>query len=137
MEIAIKPLFFSGNHGTSPPSLPAGRQAVPLPMKTASQLAGMVKNVVLNLFQHLMEPISYETLKRVQGDKKRMIYDTVASVRGLGNMYLLFPLRRFGGRPKLCGANQAGAAVKSDVYRQVEERPDAGLCHNSLPYAPP
>jgi hypothetical protein len=30
----------------------------------------MVKNVMLNLFQHLMELISYETLKRVQGDKK-------------------------------------------------------------------
>jgi hypothetical protein len=27
-------------------------------------------NVMLNLFQHLMESISYETLKRVQGDKK-------------------------------------------------------------------
>jgi hypothetical protein len=30
----------------------------------------MVKNVMLNLVQHLMESISYETLKRVQGDKK-------------------------------------------------------------------
>ncbi len=30
----------------------------------------IVKNVMLNLFQHLMESISYETLKRVQGDKK-------------------------------------------------------------------
>ncbi len=30
----------------------------------------IVKNVMLNLFQHLMGSISYETLKRVQGDKK-------------------------------------------------------------------
>ena len=30
----------------------------------------MGKNVMLNLFQHLMESINYETLKRVQGDKK-------------------------------------------------------------------
>jgi hypothetical protein len=33
-------------------------------------IAEMVKNVMLNLFQHLMESITYETLKRVQGDKK-------------------------------------------------------------------
>jgi hypothetical protein len=31
-----------------------------------------VKNVMLNLFQHLMESISYETLKRVQGDKNEL-----------------------------------------------------------------
>jgi len=30
----------------------------------------MVKNVMLNLFQHLIESMCYETLKRVQGDKK-------------------------------------------------------------------
>ena len=30
----------------------------------------MAGNVMLNLFQHLMETMSYETLKRVQGDKK-------------------------------------------------------------------
>ncbi len=33
-------------------------------------IAEMVKKVMLNLFQHLMESITYETLKRVQGDKK-------------------------------------------------------------------
>jgi hypothetical protein len=32
----------------------------------------MVENVMLNLFQHLMESISYETLKRVQGDKNEL-----------------------------------------------------------------
>jgi hypothetical protein len=30
----------------------------------------MVGNVMLNLFQHLMGTMSWETLKRVQGDKK-------------------------------------------------------------------
>jgi hypothetical protein len=30
----------------------------------------MVKNIMLNLFQHLLESISYDTLKRAQGDKK-------------------------------------------------------------------
>ncbi len=33
-------------------------------------IAAMVKNVMLNLFQHLLESITYQTLKRVQGDKK-------------------------------------------------------------------
>jgi hypothetical protein len=41
----------------------------------------MVKNVMLNLFQHLMESITYETLKRVQGDKKGI---TTQSLRGRG-----------------------------------------------------
>ena len=30
----------------------------------------MVKNVMLNLFQHLIESNTYETLNQVQGDKK-------------------------------------------------------------------
>jgi hypothetical protein len=30
----------------------------------------MVKNVMLNLFQHLIEFDTYETLNQVQGDKK-------------------------------------------------------------------
>jgi hypothetical protein len=44
-------------------------------------MAEMVKNVMLNLFQHLMESITYETLKRVQGDKKGI---TTQSLGGRG-----------------------------------------------------
>jgi hypothetical protein len=40
------------------------------PARDCVVIGKMVKNVMLNLFQHLMESISYETLKRVQGDKK-------------------------------------------------------------------
>jgi len=42
----------------------------PPPSRDCVVIGEMVKNVMLNLFQHLMELISYETLKRVQGDKK-------------------------------------------------------------------
>ena len=43
---------------------------MPLPSETVSQLGEMVKNVMLNLFQHLIESNSYETLNQVQGDKR-------------------------------------------------------------------
>jgi hypothetical protein len=43
---------------------------LPLSPRDCVVIGEMVKNVMLNLFQHLMELISYETLKRVQGDKK-------------------------------------------------------------------
>jgi len=39
-------------------------------MGAVPQLGRILKKVILNLFQHLTESISYETLKRVQGDKK-------------------------------------------------------------------
>jgi hypothetical protein len=42
----------------------------PSPLGDCVAMGEMVKNVMLNLFQHLMESISYETLNRVQGDKK-------------------------------------------------------------------
>jgi len=42
----------------------------PIPHRDCVVIGEMVKNVMLNLFQHLIESISYETLKRVQGDKK-------------------------------------------------------------------
>ncbi len=42
----------------------------PLPLRGFVIIGETVRNVMLNLFQHLMESISYETLKRVQGDKK-------------------------------------------------------------------
>src|SRR4030042_5688746 len=54
----------------------------PLPPRDCVTIAEMVKNVMLNLFQHLMESITYETLKRVQGDKK-MNYDTASNGGGL------------------------------------------------------
>jgi hypothetical protein len=38
-------------------------------LETVSQLEKMVKNVMLNLVQHLIESNSYETLNQVQGDK--------------------------------------------------------------------
>jgi hypothetical protein len=53
------------NKLTSPPPPPS-----PSPLGDCVVIGEMVKNVMLNLFQHLMESISYETLKRVQGDKK-------------------------------------------------------------------
>jgi hypothetical protein len=34
---------------------------------------GNARFVTLNLFQHLIESTSYETLKQVQGDKKRIV----------------------------------------------------------------
>ncbi len=34
------------------------------------EIAIKQKNVMLNLFQHLIKSIGYETLKRVQGDKE-------------------------------------------------------------------
>mgnify|MGYP001577408643 CR=1 FL=1 len=43
----------------------------------------MVKNVMLNLFQHLIESDAYETLNRVQGDEKGG-YDTVSEGEGRG-----------------------------------------------------
>jgi hypothetical protein len=43
---------------------------LPSPLGDCVVIVGMVKSVMLNLFQHLMESTSYETLKRVQGDKK-------------------------------------------------------------------
>jgi hypothetical protein len=42
---------------------------MPLTLETVSQLEKMVKNVMLNLVQHLIESNSYETLNQVQGDK--------------------------------------------------------------------
>jgi hypothetical protein len=42
-----------------------GDEDYPLPPETVSvTIAEMVKNVMLNLFQHLMESITYETLAR-------------------------------------------------------------------------
>jgi hypothetical protein len=50
---------------------PPRTMEIPPPLAGDCVVIGeMVKNVMLNLFQHLMELISYETLKRVQGDKK-------------------------------------------------------------------
>jgi hypothetical protein len=43
---------------------------LPLPCGDCVTIAKMMKNVMLNLFQHLMDSISCETLKRVQGDNK-------------------------------------------------------------------
>jgi hypothetical protein len=43
---------------------------IPSPLGDCVAIGEMMKNVMLNLFQHLIESISYETLKRVQGDKK-------------------------------------------------------------------
>ena len=40
------------------------------------------KNVMLNLFQHLIKSNGYETLKRVQGDKKTI---TTQSPKGEGS----------------------------------------------------
>ncbi len=54
-----------------------GKRFLPLPLGDCVTIVIIVKNVMLNLFQHLIESISYETLKRVQGDKK-MNYDTVS-----------------------------------------------------------
>jgi hypothetical protein len=42
----------------------------PSPQGDCVAIREMVEYVMLNLFQHLMESISYKTLKRVQGDKK-------------------------------------------------------------------
>ena len=42
-----------------------------------------------------------------------------------------------GRRPESFGTDQAGAAVKSDVYGQIEERPNSRLCHDPLPDASP
>jgi hypothetical protein len=39
---------------------------------------------MLNLFQHLMESISYETLKRVQGDKNELRHSLPLKGGGLG-----------------------------------------------------
>jgi len=45
--------------------------------------AEMARNVMLlNLYEHRIESITYETLKRVQGDKKRI---TTHSQQGRGN----------------------------------------------------
>jgi len=52
---------------------------MPLSSETVSQLGEMVKNVMLNLFQHLIESNSYETLNQVQGDKTGV---TPQSLRG-------------------------------------------------------
>jgi hypothetical protein len=49
----------------------------PPPPRDCVAIGEMMKNVMLNLFQHLIESKSYETLKRVQGDKK-FNYDTVS-----------------------------------------------------------
>jgi len=45
-------------------------QLIPLSPGDCVVIREMEKNVMLNLFQHLIESNSYETLKRVQGDKK-------------------------------------------------------------------
>jgi hypothetical protein len=64
------------------PSPPAYRQAgIPLPPGTMSQLGEMVKKVMLNLFQHLIESNTCETLNQVQGDKKGG-YDTATWGKG-------------------------------------------------------
>jgi hypothetical protein len=42
----------------------------PSPVRDNVTIVEMVKNVMLNFFQHLMQSITYGTLKRVQGDKK-------------------------------------------------------------------
>ena len=48
-------------------------QTTSSPLGDCVTIGEMVKNVMLNLFQHLMESISYETLKRVQkGDKNEL-----------------------------------------------------------------
>ena len=58
-----------------PPPLPCGvffitPQGTPSPVKRLCRNGKMMKNVMLNLFQHLIESMCYETLKRVQGGKK-------------------------------------------------------------------
>ena len=45
-------------------------QLLSSPLRDCVVIVGMAKSVMLNLFQHLMELNTYETLKRVQGDKK-------------------------------------------------------------------
>jgi hypothetical protein len=41
---------------------------------------------MLNLFQHLMELLSYETLKRGQGDKKRITTQSQGEGAGLSHI---------------------------------------------------
>jgi hypothetical protein len=57
----------------------AGRQ--PSPLGDCVVIGAMVKNVMLNLFQHLIESNTYETLNQVQGDKKGF---TTQSLKGEG-----------------------------------------------------
>jgi len=43
------------------------------------------KNVMLNLFQHLINSMSYETLNQVQGDKKAIVTQSQGERGRLGN----------------------------------------------------
>jgi hypothetical protein len=44
--------------------------SLPFPVRDCVAIGGMVKKVMLNLFQHLIESNTCETLNQVQGDKK-------------------------------------------------------------------
>jgi len=54
----------------------------------------MAKTVMLNLFQHLIESNTYETLNRVQGDKKGVKTQSLrGEEKGEGWSYTLCALR--------------------------------------------
>ena len=65
---------------------------LPLSLRDCVIISISRQNVMLNLFQHLIKSICYETLKRVQGDKK---WITTQSLKGEGNSnYFLSPAGR-------------------------------------------
>ena len=62
-----------------------------LALMTARRLCrngGNGKNVMLNLFQHLINSMSYETLNQVQGDKKAIATQPPGEGRFLGGHFL-------------------------------------------------
>jgi len=62
-------LIFYENVPEYPSALPGGGEWPPLSPGRLCRKGENGKNVMLNLFQYLIKPNSYETLKRVQGDK--------------------------------------------------------------------
>jgi hypothetical protein len=62
-------------------SLDAEEITTPLSLGDCVTISISRQSVMLNLFQHLIKSICYETLKRVQGDKK---WITTQSLEGEG-----------------------------------------------------
>ncbi len=63
---------------------------------------------MLNLFQHLLESITYRTLKRVQGDRKRITTQPPSEREGLAicilHLYEIFVKITLGKRDGITGA---------------------------------
>ena len=79
LETVIPPVFGKEMESSERPISQTQVSAILLPLTLTlsptrlCRNGGKGKNVMLNLFQHLIKSNGYETLKRVQGDKTTIV----------------------------------------------------------------